>query len=313
MTRTHWSYAGRSLVTGILLLIMGTASGVAKSEQGPELVIRCDDVGMCHAGNMALRKLIATGMPFSTSVMIACPWYLEAVEILQGQPQVSVGIHLTLNSEWQHYKWGPVAGRSEVPTLVDENGHFHTTAADFAAANVDLQEVEKELRAQIDRALDAGLEVDYLDYHMLTAVSTPDLTSIVEGLAEEYGLGLSRYFGERSASLWDIAPEKKLEELLDFVPRVKPGRPNLLVIHLGVDGPEMAALIDVNNPGDADRVGIHRQAELDALTSPEFRQAIADHGIELVTYRDLAERYGLDAMRRPEGAPGYSMDDAGDN
>ena len=76
---------------------------------------------------------------------------------------------------------------------------------------------------------------------------------------------------------------------------------------------EMAALIDVNNPGDADRVGIHRQAELDALTSPEFRQAITDHGIELVTYRDLAERYGLDAMRRPEGAPGYSMDDAGDN
>ena len=313
MTRLDWCSAGRALSTGILLLTMGTTSGIAESEKGPELAIRCDDVGMCHAGNLAVKKLVATGIPFSTSVMIACPWYLEAVEILEGQPQVSVGIHLTLNSEWQHYKWGPVLGRSEVPTLVDENGHFHTTAADFAAADVDLQEVEKELRAQIERALAAGLDVDYLDYHMLTAVSTPELTSIVEDLAKEYRLGLSRYFGERSASLWDIAPEKKLDELLEFVPRVKTGRPTLLVIHLGIDNSEMAALIDVNNPDDPARVGIHRQAELDALTSPEFRQAIEDHGIELVTYRDLVERYGLDAMRRPQGEPGYSMDDPADD
>lgn len=293
----------------MLTLGAGITSLMAQSEKAPQLAIRCDDVGMCHAGNVAVKRLAATGIPFSTSVMIACPWYLEAMEILEGQPQVSVGIHLTLNSEWQHYKWGPVLGSSEVPTLVDENGHFHTTAADFAAAEVDLDEVERELRAQIDRALDAGLKVDYLDYHMLTAVSTPELTAIVETLAEEYGLGLSRYFGERSASLWDVAPEMKLEELLDFVPRVESGRPTLLVIHLGIDGPEMAALIDVNNPDDPERVGIHRQAELDALLSPEFRRAIAEHGIELVTYRDLIDRYGLDAMRRPEGDPGYSMDD----
>jgi hypothetical protein len=144
---------------------------------------------------------------------------------------------------------------------------------------------------------------------MLTAVSTPELTAIVEGLAKEYGFGLSRYFGERSASLWDVAPEKKLDELLAFVPRVKPGRPTLLVIHLGIDGPEMAALIDVNNPEDPARVGIHRQAELDALLSPEFRQAISERGIELLTYGQLIERYGLESMQRPQGEPGYSMDD----
>jgi predicted glycoside hydrolase/deacetylase ChbG (UPF0249 family) len=299
----------RATALAILALGAGFTPIMAQSDKAPELAIRCDDVGMCHAGNMAVKKLIASGMPFSTSVMIACPWYLEAVEMLKDQDQVSVGIHLTLNSEWQHYKWGPVLGPSAVPTLVDGNGHFHTTSADFAAADVDLDEVEKELRAQIDRALDAGLRLDYLDYHMLTAVSTPELTAIVEGLADEYGLGLSRYFGERSASLWDVAPERKLAELMDFVPRVKPGRPNLLVIHLGVDGPEMAALVDVNNPEDPARVGIHRQAELDALLSPEFRQAIADHGIELVNYGDLIERYGLDSMQRPQGEPGYSMDD----
>ena len=239
--------------------------------------------------------------------MIACPWYKEAVEILEDQPQVSIGIHLTLNSEWEHYKWGPVLGAARVSTLVDDNGHFHTTAADFAAAEVDLQEVEMELRAQIERAQAAGLRIDYLDYHMLTAISTPELTAIVEGLAEEYGFGLSRYFGEPSVSLWDVAPEKKLEKLLEIVGQLEPGTPTLLVMHLGIDGPEMAALIDVNNPTDSNRVGIHRGAELEALLSSEFRQAIADRGIRLVNYRDIIEKYGLDAMQRPAG-PGYSMD-----
>ena len=90
---------------------------------------------------------------------------------------------------------------------------------------------------------------------MLTAVSTPELRTIVEGLAEEYGLGLAMYFGERSASLWDVAPESKLSSLLQIVDQVRPGRPNLLVMHLGLDGPEMAALID--------RIG------LDSMTRPE--------------------------------------------
>jgi len=261
---------------------------------------------MCHAVNKAIAQLLETGMPFSASVMMACPWYLEAVEILRDQPQVGVGIHLTLNSEWEHYKWGPVLGASRVPTLVNDNGHFHTTAADFAAADVDLEEIEMELRAQIERARQTGLRIDYLDYHMLTAVSTPELTAIVEGLAEEYGFGLARYFKEPSVSLWDTPPEKKLESLLDVLTQLEPGTPTLLVMHLGLDGPEMAALIDVNNPTDSDRVGIHRGAELEALLSDEFRQAIAESNIQLVNYRDIIERYGLDAMQRPTG-PGYSM------
>jgi len=131
---------------------MITHATYAAPDPGTRLAIRCDDVGMCHAVNQGVRKLLATGIPFSTSVMIACPWSKEAAEILLDQPQVSVGVHLTLNSEWQHYKWGPVLGPSQVPSLVDENGYFHTTAADFAAADVDLGEVEQELRAQIERA-----------------------------------------------------------------------------------------------------------------------------------------------------------------
>jgi hypothetical protein len=296
---------GTTVLVSAALMAVSTLAGAEDDDQPKKLLIRCDDVGMSHTVNMAVRELIETGVPFSTSVMIACPWYLEAVEILKTNPQIGVGIHLTLNSEWQHYKWGPVLGAATVPSLVDANGHFYASEAEFAAAKVDLGEVEMELRAQIERALRAGLRVDYLDYHMLTAVSTPELRAIVERLADEYHLGLSRYFGEVSVSIWDADPEDKLSTLLDHVHNAQPGL-NLLVIHLGMKTPEMSAMVDMNNQADPYRVAIHRQAELDAITSPAFRAAIEEAGIELVTYKDIVSEMGLESMNPPEDLTSYS-------
>jgi len=233
-------------------------------------------------------------------VMVPCPWFDEAAGILRDNPQVSVGIHLTLNSEWADYRWGPVLGATAVPSLVDANGRFFPTAAQLIDHGPDLGEVEAELRAQVEVALSAGLDVDYLDYHMLTATSTPEMLQIVETIARDYGLGLSRYFGEPSLSLWDVEPDRKLVTLLDYARRAGGDRPNLLVIHLGLETPEMNALIDANNPADPYRVARHRQAELDAITSPAFLPMAEQPGIRFVTYADLVERYGLDAMSVPD-------------
>ena len=126
----------------ILLLIVGILSPLRAETK---LLIRCDDMGMCHSVNMAVKKLIEKGVVFSTSVMFACPWYREAAAILKAHPEVGVGIHLTLNSEWRDYKWGPVLGKEAVPTLVDRNGYFWESEEDFAKANVKLEEVEKEV------------------------------------------------------------------------------------------------------------------------------------------------------------------------
>jgi len=305
----HYVIPPRSMAMTFMLLaaliVVTTTFAAADDERPKQLLIRCDDVGMSHTVNMAVREFIASGVPFSTSVMIACPWYLEAVEILKANPEVGVGIHLTLNSEWQHYKWGPVLGAAKVPSLVDANGHFYASEADFATADVDLAEVEMELRAQIERALRAGLRVDYLDYHMLTAVSTPELRAIVERLADEYRFGLSRYFGEASVSIWDADPEDKLSSLLDHVHNAQPGL-NLLVIHLGMETPAMSAMVDLNNASDPYRVAIHRQAELDAITSPAFRAAIEEAGIELLTYKNIVRELGLDSMNPPEDLTSYS-------
>jgi predicted glycoside hydrolase/deacetylase ChbG (UPF0249 family) len=298
------------LVFSIFVLLSARLGFAAQAEDTPrQLLIRCDDAGMCHAVNTAIRQIIATGLPFSTSVMVACPWFLEAAEILRESPDVSVGVHLTLNSEWGHYKWGPVLGSARVPTLVDPNGYFMASRADFEAATIELEEARAELRAQIERALRAGLRIDYVDDHMLTALSTVELREIVEQLAKEFGLGIAEYFGEHPVTLWDVAPEKKLSTLLRFTREARPGL-NLFVIHLGKDSPEMAALIDTNYAQDPFRVSRHRQAELDAITSPAFLKATEREGIQLVTYREIIQKLGLASMTRHDRSSVYSVNPA---
>jgi predicted glycoside hydrolase/deacetylase ChbG (UPF0249 family) len=286
-------------------LVILPMSVPAFGDEAPEILVRIDDIGMNHTVNTAMGELVRTGMPFSASVMVPCPWFPEAVKILNDNPQVSVGIHLTLNSEWTDYRWGPVLGATTVPSLVDENGYFFHTAAELFEHGMDIGEVESELRAQIEQALRSGLDVDYLDYHMLTAISTPELRSVVEKLAEEFGVGLSQYFGEPSVSLWDVEPDKKLVTLLDAVERTRPGESTLVVMHLGEETPEMKALVDANNPLDPHRVALHRAEELAAITSPAFFRAAEARGIRFVTYEDVVEREGLDDMRAPE-EDGYS-------
>jgi predicted glycoside hydrolase/deacetylase ChbG (UPF0249 family) len=282
----------------ILILII-TAFPSLKINAQTKLLIRCDDIGMCHTVNMALKKVIETGIPFSTSIMFVCPWYQEAVEILKNNPQISVGIHLVLNSEWKNYKWGPVAGRSVVPSLVDTSGYFYSSQEDFAKCGYKLTEVETELRAQIERAVKSGLQIDYLDAHMTTAVSTHELKAIVEKLAKEYHLGISRYFNENYNTLWDTPPEKKFSKLMEIVSNLKKNKINLIVIHLGMQTEEMNALVDMNNPDDPYRVSQHRQAELQALSSRAFENAIKKNNVNLTTYGKLISQDGLDLMKAP--------------
>jgi predicted glycoside hydrolase/deacetylase ChbG (UPF0249 family) len=170
------------------------------------VLIRCDDIGMCHSVNLAAKQVLETGIPVSMSVMVPCSWFVEAVEILKKYPHVSVGIHLTLNAEWKQYRWGPVAGAQAVPTLVDSLGYFFPSRGALFGNNPKLSEIEMELRAQIEKALHAGLKIDYLDYHMGAAMQTPETRAIVEKLAAEYKLGISRYYDEVNIEGWYFTP-----------------------------------------------------------------------------------------------------------
>jgi hypothetical protein len=265
------------------------------------LIIRSDDAGMSHSVNMALERLIETGLPVSVSVMFPTPWYQEIVEILKRHPAVAVGIHLTLNSEWKNYRWGPVSGRSAVPTLVDADGYFFSSSEALYRNRPDLNEVEMELRAQIQRALRSGLKIDYVDYHMGTAIRYPEFRAIVERLAAEFGLGMSGYFGEtRHDPQYWASPRDKTDSLVAMIGRLQP-QFNVVVTHVGIDSPELSALEDMNTDNPLPDMSKNRQGELDALTSQRFSRTLKDRNVQLLTYRQLIERQGLKSMRRPGG------------
>jgi predicted glycoside hydrolase/deacetylase ChbG (UPF0249 family) len=280
----------------------GQAGAVTRLPGDPTyLVVRSDDGGMSHSVNMALERLIDTGLPVSVSVMFACPWYQETVEMLKRHPAVAVGVHLTLNSEWKNYRWGPVSGRGTVPTLVDDEGYFFPTSEALYQRHPDLKEVERELRAQIERALRSGLKIDYVDYHMGTATRYPEFRDLTERLAREYKLGMSQYFAEsRENPQYDAAPAAKTDSLLAFINRLHPGI-NLVVTHVGIDNEELGALLDMNTDGGLPEMSRNRQGELDALTSRRFGEALKARNVRLITYRQLIEMQGLQSMRRPGG------------
>jgi predicted glycoside hydrolase/deacetylase ChbG (UPF0249 family) len=278
------------------------ASRLPVSAEPVYLIIRTDDAGMSHSVNMGLERLIKSGLPVSVSVMFPTPWYQETVEILKRYPDVSVGIHLTLNSEWKNYRWGPVLGRTAVPSLVDADGYFFASADELYRNRPDLGEVERELRAQIDRALKSGLKIDYVDYHMGTVMRYPEFRDLTERLAREYGLGMSYYFGEPSHDpQYSAAPSAKLDSLLAMINRLEPKQYNVVVTHVGIDDAELGALLDMNTSGPLPDMSKNRQGELDALTSKRFRDALKARNIRLLTYRQLIAMQGLQSMRRPEG------------
>ncbi len=201
----------KNLFYFLAFLIFVTATSFSQTEnQFKTLLIRCDDLGMSHSVNMAFKELMESGLKFSASVMFPCAWYQEAVDILKAHPEITVGVHLTLNAEWKNYRWGPIAGRDKVSSLVDKEGYFFPSREAFFANNPKTEEVEIELRAQIERAINSGIKISYLDYHMGTAVDKPELRKIVEKLAKEYGLGISRYFDEVDLeSMYSVEIEKK--------------------------------------------------------------------------------------------------------
>src|SRR5471030_2523890 len=202
------------------------------------VLIRCDDIGMCHAVNVAAKEVLETGMPVSMSVMVACPWFSEAVELLKKYSNVSVGVHLTLNAEWKQYRWGPVAGSQVVPSLVDSVGNFFPSRALLFGNNPKLSEIETELRAQIEKALHAGLKIDYIDYHMGAPVQTLETRAIIEKLAAQYRIAVSRYYDEVDVEGWYFTPPaEKKDTMLTKLRELKPGGTKLFVIHVGLDTP----------------------------------------------------------------------------
>ncbi len=135
------------------------------------LIINADDFGMCHAINEAIFQTLTDGVARSTTLMVPCPWALHAMHFLREHPEIAFGVHLTVISDPVHYRWGPVTARDNVPSLVNEAGYFYNfeRMSEFLA-QVKLDELEVEFRAQIEAVLAASLKPTHLDWHALRLV-----------------------------------------------------------------------------------------------------------------------------------------------
>jgi predicted glycoside hydrolase/deacetylase ChbG (UPF0249 family) len=284
---------------GALAIALATslASVSSLAAEPAQLILRVDDIGMTHATNQGLQDIADLKIPFAASVMFNTPWHQEAVEILRANPQISVGVHLTLNAEWRHYRWGPIAGRNEVPSLINPKGYFYPSTAEFLQQDINLDQVKLELEAQIKRAIATGLPIEYVDYHMRTALATDEMIAVVTQLAKQYQLRMSMRMGEAYTTLFDVPIKEKAATFLAHLDnKLEADKVNVLILHAARPNPEMQALIDLNNPimntkDMAPLVAQHRAAELEVLLSPEAQKRFNSDNIKLINYADVANPF----------------------
>lgn len=151
------------------------------------IIMHIDDAGMSYDSNQGTIKAIEEGIANSVSIMMPCPWAASFIRYVQAHPQVDAGLHLTLTSEWKNYRWEPLAGRSVVPGLIDKEGAFWPTVEDVVA-HASPDEVETEIRSQIERALAMGLQPTHLDSHMGTLFASDDFIERYVKVGAAYGI-----------------------------------------------------------------------------------------------------------------------------
>ena len=162
-----------------------TAERLGYAADARVMIINADDFGMCHDQNEGVMQGLTRGLFTSSTILVTCPWFEEAAEFARSNQQADLGVHLTLTAEWDRYKWGPVLGRNAVPSLCNERGYLWQTVEEVYQHD-NLDEVEVELRAQIEKARGAGIDVTHLDSHMGPLHLRADYHEIYNRLASEY-------------------------------------------------------------------------------------------------------------------------------
>ena len=266
------------------------------------LIVNGDDIGMSHAANAASIKAMEEGLMTSGTIMVPCPWFPEIAAYAREHPQADFGLHLTHTSEWKTYKWGPVSSIDKVPGLVTDEGYFWPETINVYQYSTP-EEVRIEAKAQIDKALAAGIDVTHLDSHMGVLQYNPEFHKIYHELAVEYDLPirmasretLERFgFPDLRESLEAdgiVSPDELIfggkeddESVTEYWKRIlrslEPGVTELF-IHAAMDGDELRSMTNSWKT---------RTTEFELFTTnQEIRQILEEEGIKLIGYRALRE------------------------
>lgn len=270
------------------------------------LIIHADDAGLSHSENSATIKTLENGVVNSYSIMVPCPWFYEMAQYAKSNPARDHGVHLTLTCEWNQYKFGPVLSPKEVPSLVDEQGYFFKDRQSLLQ-KAEIEDLRKELRAQIDRAIFFGLQPSHLDSHMYALGASKEFLDLYREVGEEYklpvmlngelikqvsGLGMQGIeLGKTppvehiSLGYYEAFEQGKLEEYyLNSIRNLKPGL-NLILLHPAYDDYEMRA-ITLDHPNFGAK---WRQIDLDFFTSDACRLVLKKEKIQLITWKEIKD------------------------
>jgi len=280
-----------SLCLSLLVLLVGAASCACANDEGINLIIRGDDIGSSHAANVACIRSYTEGIVTSVEVMVPCAWFPEAVKMLNENPGLDVGVHVVLTSEWENIKWRPL---TKAPSLTDADGYFYPTiwrrknappGTALREANWKIEEIEKEMRAQIEMAVQKIPRVSHLTCHMGCSGWDPKVKELWTKLAKQYKLdistseyGVKRFPGYKKAK----SKEQRIEKFIEALESLKPGT-YLFVEHPGLYTAEMRA---IGHDGYYD-VAEDRDAVTAVFTSDKVKKKIEELGINLISYADL--------------------------
>jgi predicted glycoside hydrolase/deacetylase ChbG (UPF0249 family) len=288
-------------------------STVLLAQQQPEpryLIIHADDAGMSHSANRGTIDAMEKGIVSSASIMVPCPWFVEIAQYARANPDKDFGIHLTLTCEWKNYRWGPVASRDKVPSLLDKQGYMWSSTREVAQ-HAKAEEVEIELRAQIERAKEFGIPITHLDTHMGSAVSRPDILEIYVKLGIEYNYPIlflrkldptlalaypalavagkkmqdrldqhGMPMLDQMAQFYGAQPGKtRRQTYLDTLRDLPPGYTQL-ILHCGYDDAELRGITSS---------AAHRDEDRRVFSDPEVVKFIQEQGIQVITWKQLKE------------------------
>jgi chitin disaccharide deacetylase len=267
------------------------------------LILHADDFGMNHSVNRATSEAVEHHWITSASILVPCPWFLEAANFAKAHPDADLGIHQALTSEWTTFRWGPVTSKDQVPSLLDSQGYLPLDTP-AVAENAKSGEVEKELHAQIDRARSFGIHPTHLDTHMTALFETPMLFSTYQKMGAESHLPILAArsgaghtipsFGKMSSDdilidqVFEMSPGVDAKDWLAWYEKqLAPLGPGVyqVILHLAYDDEEMRGAT-LNHP---DWGAAWRQQDLDMVKNPEFLKFLKDQGFILVGWKDIAK------------------------
>ncbi|MDT0647615.1 polysaccharide deacetylase family protein [Zunongwangia sp. F260] len=269
------------------------------------LIIHADDAGVSHAENIATIAAMEDGIVNSASIMVPCPWFPEIAAYASQNSEKDFGLHLTVTSEWKNYKWSSASSKNEVKSLINPNGYFYPLV-DSVVVNSNARDVEKEINAQIEKALKYGIDVTHLDAHMGAVMSTPEFLEAYIKKGREYRVPvlLSNDLPalEELKTRMDLTSKDVIVDHLyqaspetfkggmeafyeDLLNNLEPGL-SCFLIHLAFENEEMKA-VTIDHPDWGAR---WRQEDYDFFTSQKSRDLLEKNNIVLVTWREIRDK-----------------------